>query len=207
MARNKIYNRSLTPAEAKKAQNIAAAMMRLLAEADQSINGRTERAVAKAAAKEALTSWYRTGFYRADARLPQIQIEENLRSLRYVHGWKDQQPSKDSYIMLRGPFSGSLIPVVLHLDFSVKRLGTLTFRQLYQQIRCHLQLEAKLSLRLCPDRPWHNYIESDVPVPEKQALPANDCECHHLCGTTLRYLHYGRPFDHPDKWDELEEVD
>ena len=102
----------MTPAEAQKAQHILAAMTRLQARVDESLT-------ARGAAKEALTTWYRTGFYKADARLPQIQIEDNLKDLRYVHDSKDTKQSKDAYIMLRGHFSGSLIPVVLHLDFSV----------------------------------------------------------------------------------------
>ena len=207
MARKKICNRSLTPAEAPKAQHKLAAMRRLPAEVEESL---TERAVAMAAAKEALTTWYRTGFYKADARLPQIQIEDNLKDLRYVHDWKDEKQSKDAYIMLRGHFSGSLTPVVLHLDVPDiwTSGGTLTFRQLYQQMRCHLQLSAKFSLRLCADRPWYNYIVSDIPVPENRALPANDSQCNHLLGTTLRYHHYGRPLDYPDKWDPpMTEVD
>ena len=188
----------MTPAEAKKAQHILTAKRRLQAGVEQRSNEETERAVARDAAKEALTTWYRTGFYKANARLPQIQNEDNLRDLRYVHGWKGKKQSKDAYIMLRGHLSGSLTPVVLHLDFSVVPGGTLTFRQLHQQMRCHLQLSAKLSLRLCPDRPWYNYIESDIPVPENHALPAHDTKCHHLFGTTLRYHYYGRPFDYPD---------
>ena len=87
MARNKICNRSMTPAEAKKAQHILTAKRRLQAGVEQRSNEETERAVARDAAKEALTTWYRTGFYKANARLPQIQIEDNLRDLRYVHGW------------------------------------------------------------------------------------------------------------------------
>ena len=189
----------MSPAEAKKARHILAAKRRLQAEVEQRSNEETERAVARDAAKKALNKWYKTGFYKANARLPQIQIEDNLRDLRYVHGWKDKKQSKDAYIMLRGHLSGSLTLVVLHLDFSVVPCGTLTFFQLYRQMRCHLQLSAKLSLRLCPDRPWYNYIESDIPVPKNQALPADDAKCDHLFGTTLRYHYYGRPCDHPDK--------
>ena len=196
MAQKKI-NRSMTPAEARKAQHILAAMTRLQARVDESLT-------ARGAAKEALTTWYNKGFRKANVLLPQIQIEDNLKDLRYVHGWEEKKQSKDEYIMLRGLFSGSLTPVVLHLD-----CGTLTFRQLYQQLRCRLQLSASCSLRLCEDRPWYNYIESDIPVPENRALPAHDAPCHHLLGTTLRYHRYGRPLDYPDKLAPhmMEEVD
>ena len=81
-------------------------------------------------------------------------------------------------------------PLILVLDYKQKPRGGLTFRQLHRQVRERLGLEPKVSLRMCPFRPWHRHIKSSFPIPEAYAIPASDAQCTHLLGTTLLYYTY-----------------
>ena len=80
-------------------------------------------------------------------------------------------------------------PVILELDYK-EDSGGLTYRQLHRQVRKSLGLEPKVSLRMCPFMPWHRHIKSSFPIPEAHAIPAHDCQCRHLLGTTLLYYTY-----------------
>ena len=158
-------------------------------------------AKARAEAKGALARWYTQGFDNANRLLPQIQIEANLQVVAAIPNWRDLKSERDAYIMLKGEEAGTARPVILHLNYSSLRFGNLTYRELHKELRCHLQLPKKVSLRVCPDRPWYNYFTSGIPVPEHKALPANDSQCRHIFGTTLRfysYTHITEPDEEPE---------
>ena len=122
--------------------------------------------VAKEAAKDALAGWYDTGYRTAQEKIPQMQIEENLRIVASIPGWRAQKGDENGYVMLTTLLSGELSPVILELDYEKKSTGGLTYRQLRDQVRKHLKLESKVSLRLCPHRPWYRYMKNSFPVPE-----------------------------------------
>jgi hypothetical protein len=155
----------------------------------------------RAAAKKALVRWYARGFKNANRLLVQIQIEENLRVVSQIPDWKGLKNQKDSYIMLKSLF-GTAVPVILHLNYDVGGPGWMTERQLYFEIRQHLQrtvhLLPKHSLRVAPHRPWYHHCTDRIPVPEDKALLANgffsDRKCSHLFGTSFMFYVY----DHLD---------
>ena len=149
-----------------------------------------KKVLAKKEAKEALADWYETGFMTAQKKIPQMQIEENLRIVASIPGWRAQKGDKNGYVMLTSLVSGTLSPVILELDYERHCTGGLTYRQLREQVRKHLKLESKVSLRMCPDRPWYHHMANSFPVPERRALGASDGQCSNLLGTTLLYYTY-----------------
>ena len=190
----RLKNMPLTPPQC------AAPQERLLAQ--QAVE---REAKARAMAKDALARWYTQGFDNANQLLPQIQIEANLQVVAAIPNWKDLKSLRDAYIMLKGLLAGTAMPVILHLDHSHFGPGRLTYRELHQELRCHLQLQKKVSLLVCPDRPWYNYFTTGIPVPERKALPTNDSQCRHLFGTTLRFYTYTH-LHHEAEPDEKPEV-
>ena len=103
--RIRVLNRSMTQEDALKAERVLEAARRLL-------QARRLKARARATAKEALARGHSTGFHNADRRLPQIQIEDNLKAVTHITHWKHIQHEKNAYIMLKGLVDGtSLIPV------------------------------------------------------------------------------------------------
>ena len=154
-----------------------------------------EKLAAKEAAKDALKAWYEIGYNRAQKEIPQMQIEENLRIVASIPGWHAQKGYKNGYVMLTSLVSGTLSPVILELDYESHCTGGLTYRQLRDQVRKHLKLESKVSLRMCPDRPWYHHMANSFPVPERRALGASSAQCRNVLGTTLlyyTYVHLGR---------------
>ena len=145
---------------------------------------------ARNAAKAALQRWYQKGFYRADAIIPKLQIESNLKEVASIPGWQEQKGSRNGYVMLTTLVGGTLKPIILVLDYEAVPCGGLTYRQLHQQIREALGLEPKVSLRMCPFRPWYRHVKKSFPIPEHCVLPATDDQCTHLLGTTLLYYTY-----------------
>ena len=89
--------------------------------------------------------------------------------------------------MLTSLLSGTPRPVILKLDYERHPTGGLTYRELHDQIRNYLLLEPKVSLRMCPERPWYRHMWKAVPIPEHRALSASDAQCRNLLGTTLLY--------------------
>ena len=81
----------------------------------------------------------------------------------------------------------------------------LTGRQLHLQVRKKLGLEPKVSLRMCPFRPWYRHFKNSFPVPEAEAISANDVQCTALLGTTILYYTYVHLRDVPSVG--MEEVD
>ena len=74
----------------------------------------------------------------------------------------------------------------------------------FSQIRKHLKLEKKVSLRLCSERPWYDHYTGGHTVPKHRAVPRDDSSSEYLWGTTLRYCpKLGYKKDEED----LEEVD
>ena len=107
---------------------------------------------ARASARLALTDWYAIGFRNAENRLRKVQIDENLELLKDHPNWRATKDPMDGYVMLKSLVSEPK-PVCLRLDFQQARTGGLTYRELHKQLRSHLGLEPKESLRLCPYRP------------------------------------------------------
>ena len=153
---------------------------------------------AKQAANFALARWYIMGFYNADRLMPKIQVAANLQHVAAIPNWKDLKTNKDAYVMFKNAVSGTESPVILHLDYSHGGPGGLTYRKLHQQLRCHLGLADKVSLRVCPDRPWYNYHVACITVPEHRCLPSTDVNCSQLFGTTLRFYTDVHLHDYPN---------
>ena len=139
---------------------------------------------ARKVAKAALQGWYNIGVRKADKIIPKLQQDYNLETVSSIPGWQQQKGSMNGYVMITTLF-GTPRPIVLKL-----KCGTLTYRQLHHQIRECLELEKKVSLRLCPYRPWYRHNTKTSPIPEASALPASDAKCSHLLGTTLLYYCY-----------------
>ena len=139
---------------------------------------------ARKVAKAALQGWYDIGLRKANIIIPKLQQDCNLYTVSRIPGWQKQKGSMNGYAMITTLF-GTPRPIVLKLE-----CGTLTYRQLHHQIRDCLGLEKKVSLRLCPYRPWYRHNTKTSPIPEASALPASDAKCSHLLGTTLLYYCY-----------------
>jgi len=143
-----------------------------------------EKAEFSSTLQTSLARWYDHGFREADQRLPEIQRKENLAIVSRLPNWE-----VGSYIMLRNNLSGTH-PLILTNDHSGGGRGSLTFRELHAQVRTHLKLEKKSSLRLVPYRPWYDHVTKSNNVPEHLALPVNDAGCQRVFGTTLVYFAY-----------------
>ena len=172
MAPAKLTNRPLTK---KEAQAAAAA---------------SEESCARKAAQSALRHWYERGYYIANSTIWKHQVNYNLKEVASIPGWAQRKGYENGYVMLRTLFNAAAEPMIVVLDYTDKASSRLTYRQLHKQVREYLKLHRKSSLRLCPFRPWYLYMRSGFPVPEKQALPANDESCTHLLGTTVLYYVY-----------------
>ena len=140
---------------------------------------------AKTVAKIALERWLADASVAAMRKLPEEQRKENLKVVAGINGWIKMKGTRDAYIMLQSLISGSLTPVVLRLDLSYGGPGRLTYRQLHQQLRSHLHLEKKVSLRVWTYKPWHGY--SILVVLAEDALRCDDKQCKEIWGTTLLY--------------------
>ena len=146
--------------------------------------------IVRSIAKVVLQDWYSTGYSRANALMPRIQIDDNLKKVASIPGWQEEKGLRNGYVMLLSSLSGRRVPVILQLEYGTIACGGITYRQLHHQVRAALQLEPKHSLRMCPFRPWYRHMTGSIPVPEKRALPASDGQCRHLLGTTLWYYCY-----------------
>ena len=145
---------------------------------------------ARVVARDALQRWYLRGYERADALIPQLQINSNLCQVAILPGWLERKGLSNGYVMLVSLFNGYPRPMIVRLDFGSHPAGRLTGRQLHQQARLFLRLEPKHSLRMIPHRPWYRYIVDCSPVPERRAILANDAQCRYVLGTTLIYWLY-----------------
>ena len=148
-----------------------------------------DESIAKEAAKAALQYWYETGYSRADAKTPTLQIDSNLKVVGSIPGWQETKGTRNGYIMLANLLNETLRPVILRLDYRIYG-GGLSGRELHLQVRAALGLEPKVSLRMVPFRPWYRHYRSSFPIPEAHAIPATDGQCRHLLGTTLLYYTY-----------------
>ena len=113
----------------------------------------------------------------------------NLERLRAYPEFIERMGPKNAFIMLRSLFSEPK-PVTIRLCYEWTPKGEVTLRQLYQQVREALTIEAKVSLRLCRDTPWSGYVTDRSPVEEESALNCTDAKCNHLLGTNLIYYTY-----------------
>ena len=158
--------------------------------------GSENRKSAAAAAKFALQDWYSRCYDQAHAIIPRMQIESNLEKVTTIPGWTEEKGLKNGYVMLRNMVSGEPRPMIVALDYTKHPAGGVTGRQLHKQVRQKLQLEAKYSLRIIPDRPWYYHITTRCPIPEEMAIPASEKQYTHLLGTTLLYFSYDHLHDH-----------
>ena len=140
--------------------------------------------VAMKAAQAALRVWYTRGFNRANAIIPQMQIDSNLKEVAAIPGWQAQKGVRNGYVMLTTLVHGRLRPTILVLDIEHSPSGRLSYRLLHQQIREALCLESKHSLRLCSFKHWYRYMQASFPIPEHHALPATDAQCTCLLYTS-----------------------
>ena len=131
--------------------------------------------------------WFAAASFAAIRKLPEEQRNENLKVVASIDGWIKMKGARDAYVMLQSPFSGNKTPVILRLDHSGGDgdAGRLTYRRLHEQLRNHLQLETRVSLRVWKHKPWHAY--SCEAVLEEDVLPCNDAQCTPIWGTTLLY--------------------
>ena len=140
---------------------------------------------AKTVAKMALERWFVDASVAATRKLPGEQRKENLKVVARIHDWIKMKGLRDTYIMLQSEVSGNATLVILRLDHTYGGPGRLTYRQLHQQLRSHLQLEKKVSLRVWKYKPWHAYsIQAAL---QEDALPCNDEQCKSIWGITLLY--------------------
>ena len=165
----KLCNRSLTQEEAaaKAAEHAVSEVRRV--------------------AKMALERWFAAASVAAIRKLPEEQRNENLKVMASIDGWIKMKGARDAYVMLQSQISGNRTPVILWLDHSGGDgdAGRLTYRQLHEQLRNHLQLEKRVSLRVWKHKPWHAY--SCEAVLEEDVLPCNDAQRTPIWGTTLLY--------------------
>jgi hypothetical protein len=173
----KLKNRSLGPEEVQAAR------------AADNIPALQPGESARLATKAALRQWYVLGYNNANASIPDMQKTFNLRKVGNIPGWQALKGSRNGYVMLTNFLSGTLKPMILELDYDNEpplgfHSGGLTYFQLHQQIRETLKLEIKVSLQMCPFRPWHRHIRNRSLV----YLPDTEVQCRHLLGTTLLYF-------------------
>ena len=145
---------------------------------------------ARLAAKDALCFWYQAGYRQVCLKLRETQIDENLELAKKHLHFKDAKRLKDGFIMLKSMF-GDPEPVVIRLLYDEAPTGGLTYRQLHTQLREHLSLLPVHHLRICPHRPWYQWMTQGCCVPEHRALPNNDRQCRDILGTTLVFYSYG----------------
>ena len=175
----RLKNRKCTSAECVK-----------IAQQDARNAARIASQHARDSARIALREWYTDSFHRANVLLPGIQIDENFESSKKFPEWKASKDVRDGYIMLTTIPAGRTTPVTMHLNYKEARTGGLTYRSLIEQVRNHLSLAPKESLRICPFRPWYHYMTERMMVPESRAIPCSHDQCRHLLGTTMIcYIH------------------
>ena len=137
--------------------------------------------------------------------VPKLQIDYNLSVVAKLPGWHEKKGLRNGYVMLTTLLDATPKPMIIRLDYETNATGGLTCRQLHLQVRKHLGLEPKVSLRMCPSRPWHRHVRRSFPIPEHHAISARDVQCTYLLGTTLLYYTYVHLREVPTV--EMEEVD
>ena len=155
---------------------------------DDSINS-TARQTARKEAGIALQGWYDKAFHLVDRHLiPEQQVKDNLKIVRGMTEWQQRKGVRNGYIMLCSLCDSTPKPMIVELDHA----GSVTFRQLHQQVRKWLNLPMEASLRMCPSRPWYRHFKTAEPVPEEKAIGAGDVRCTKLLGTTILYVYVHR---------------
>jgi hypothetical protein len=114
---------------------------------------------ARVCARSALETWYSYGYRKANAQIPRLQRESNEKEFGCI-------TPGNGYVVLLRMFSGTLKLLTLSLDGA----GGLTYRQLHRQVRAHLEIDAKHSLRICSWRPWYGFITDQLLPPELYLL-------------------------------------
>jgi len=175
----RIANRKMTPEECRKKK-----------EEDERTQREKDRALAQLVARDALARWYEDSASRVDIMTPVLQLDANMSQVATIPGWVERKLLRNGFVMICTPVNMTPRPVVIKLDYSIKSSGGVTGRQLHKQIRDELELEKKVSLRMCPLRPWHRHVVSGIPVSERRAIPASDVQLKNRLGTTLLYYTY-----------------
>ena len=75
------------------------------------------KALAKDMAIAALECWYRTGYKRANALMPHVQVESNFEEVAAIPGWQEQKGPRNGYVMLTTLADGTPKPCILELDY------------------------------------------------------------------------------------------
>ena len=166
----KLQNRPITKEEARQLDDLWSA-----------------KKSAKKQAKVSLKAWYAIAYTRANAQIPKMQIDYNLKIVSAMPAWLLSKGKRNGYVMLHSLLAGTLIPVILELDYESHCTGGLTYRQLHRQVREFLKLGPRDSLRLCPERPWYRHMQCKVPFPAHRALGVSDDQCRHVLGTPLLF--------------------
>ena len=78
------------------------------------------------AAQAALRVWYTHGHNRANAIIPQMQIDSNLKEVAALPGWQAQEGARNGYVMLTTLVNGRLRPTILVLDIEHSPSGRLS---------------------------------------------------------------------------------
>ena len=141
---------------------------------------------ARQATRAALERIYETAFSRAQVEILRLQRRENSQYMNGMFNWDQTKKPNIEYVTIRSLVHGETKPVFLQLTPE----GYPTYRQLYLQLREHLALEKKHSLRLCPDCPWYHHCTRGPLLPECRLISAGDSNCATLFGTTLLYYPY-----------------
>ena len=108
--------------------------------------------------------WFADASVAAIRKIPEEQRNENLKVMASIDGCIKMKGARDTYVMLQSPLSGNKTPVILRLDHSGGDgdAGGLTYRRLHEQLRNHLQLGKRVSLRVWKHKPWHAYCREGV---------------------------------------------
>ena len=208
--RPRLVNRKLNSVECSQLRTKCAELAAEDALCDARLAAEDALYDARLAAKDALCDWYQHGYTQACLKLRATQIDENLELAKKHPHFKATKKDQDGYIMLKSMF-GDPEPVAIRLQYDaaptgglrynfMRDNGSLTYRQLWTQLREHLSLMPMHSLRICPYRPWYRWMTQGCCVPEHRALPNSDQQCRDLIGTTLVFYSYGgggrprRPF-------------
>ena len=133
--------------------------------------------------------WYRIAIVKAEEQFPNLQRKANQERLEAFPEFIEMKGPENGFIMFKSTL-GEPKPTVIKLCYEWTAKGEVTLRQLYQQVREALGIEANVSLRLCRETPWLRFITNRCPVLEKSALRCSDARCNHLLGTILIYYMY-----------------
>ena len=128
---------------------------------------------------------YNRAYWSAERILPVQQKCENELLLQKQDATVRPGCNQPAYVMIVTVFDLSPRMIKLSLDYANDSAGAITARSLHKQLRKALNVDMKVSVRVCPFRPWFMHMTKSFCVPEHRALAADDRSCSHLLGTTM----------------------